>query len=117
VAEECPLHSNVKKAFLEATELDTQVIMRSIQNSHRVWTNEAARKVADLEKEGAGLMDIVRMAAGDKARRMYQEGEVQAGTISCGQGVGLVKKIRPMKDIIGEIICQAEDLRKKLASI
>src|SRR5271157_1586583 len=51
--EECPLHPNLKKAFIEATELDTMVIMRSIQNSHRVWINESARKVADLEKKQA----------------------------------------------------------------
>lgn len=117
VAEECPLHPSLKKSFIEATELDTLVIMRSIQNSHRVWANDAARKVAELEKQQAGLMDIVRMAAGDKARRMYQEGELQAGTISLGQGIGLVNKIRPMKDIIEGIVSQAEDLRKKLAVI
>ena len=117
VAEECPLHPRVKQAILESTENDTLVIMRTIQNSHRVWANDAARKVAELEKQQAGLMEIVRMAGGDKAKRMYQEGDLQAGTISCGQGMGLVKKIMPMKDIIEGIVSQAADLRRKLAVI
>jgi NAD(P)H-dependent flavin oxidoreductase YrpB (nitropropane dioxygenase family) len=115
VAEECPLHPNVKQAIIEATETDTMIIMRTIQNSHRVWANDAARKVAELEKQQAGLMEIVRMAGGDKAKRMYQEGDLQAGTVSCGQGMGLVKKIMPMKDIIEGIVSQAAELRRKLA--
>jgi len=115
VAEECPLHPKLKEALINASELDTMVIMRSVQNSHRAWINEAAKKVSELEKQQAGLQAIVQAAGGDKAKRMYQEGDIQAGVISCGQGVGLVKKVRPMKDIIEGIIYQAEELRKKLA--
>ena len=62
VAEECPLHPNVKKALIEATELDTMVIMRTIQNSHRVWINETTQKVAELEKRQAGLAEIIKVA-------------------------------------------------------
>ena len=115
VAEECPIHPKLKQALIDATELDTMIVMRTIQNSHRVWINEVAKKVAELEKQQAGLQAIVQVAAGEKARRMFQEGDLNAGVISCGQGVGLVKKIMPMKDIIGGIVNQAEELRKKLA--
>jgi NADH:quinone reductase (non-electrogenic) len=115
VAEECPLHPNLKKALIEATELDTMVIMRTIQNSHRAWINETTRKVAELEAQKAGLMEIIKVAGGDKAKRMYQEGDLRAGIMSCGQGVGLVKRIMPMKDIIEGIVSQAADLRQKLA--
>ena len=115
ITEECPLHPDLKRALIGATELDTMVIMRSIQNSHRVWTNEAAKKVAELERLGAGLAEIVKVAGGEKAKRMYQEGDLNAGVISCGQGIGLVKRIMPMKDLIEGIVQQADGLRKKLA--
>jgi NAD(P)H-dependent flavin oxidoreductase YrpB (nitropropane dioxygenase family) len=117
VAEECPIHPRLKQSLIDATELDTMVIMRTIQNSHRVWINETAKKIAEMEKQQAGLQAIVEAAGGDKARRMYEEGDLQAGVISCGQGVGLVKKIKPMKDIIEGIIQQAADLRQKLGSM
>jgi nitronate monooxygenase len=117
VAEECPIHPKLKQALIEATELDTMIVMRSIQNSHRVWINEVARKVAELEKQQAGLPEIVKVAAGEKAKRMFQEGDLNAGVISCGQGVGLVKKVMPMKDIIEGIVHQADELRKKLSFI
>lgn len=117
VAEECPLHPNLKQALINASELDTMIIMRSIQNAHRVWINETAKKVAELEKKQASLEEIVKAAGGDKAKKMFQEGDLQAGVISCGQGIGLVKKIRPMKEIIEGIIYEADELRKKLAAI
>jgi nitronate monooxygenase len=117
VAEECPLHPRLKQALTDATELDTMVIMRTIQNSHRVWINETAKKVAELEKQQAGLQAIIQAGGGDKAKRMFEEGDLQAGVISCGQGIGLVKKVMPMKDIIEGIVHQADELRKKLSLI
>ena len=117
VAEECPIHPKLKQALIEASELDTMILLRSIQNSHRVWINETARKVAELEKKGAGLAEIVQAAGGDRAKKMFLEGNLNAGTIACGQGIGLVKKVMPMKDIIEGIIQQADDLRKKLADM
>ena len=117
LSEECPIHPRLKEALINATELDTMVVMRSIRNSHRVWMNEAARKVAELEKEGAGLEEIIDIASGERGRKMYEGGDVNAGVISCGQGIGLVKKVMPMKEIVEGIIHQADELRKKLSSI
>jgi NAD(P)H-dependent flavin oxidoreductase YrpB (nitropropane dioxygenase family) len=117
VAEECPIHPRLKQSLIEATELDTMVIMRTVQNSHRVWINDTAKRIAEMEKQRAGLQAIVEAAGGDKAKRMYEEGDLQAGVISCGQGVGLVRKVMPMKDIIEGIIQQAADLRQKLGSM
>ena len=115
VSEECPIHLNLKQALLAATEFDTMIVMRSIGNSHRVWINEAAKKVADLDVQNAGLEEIIQAASGIKARKMYQEGDISAGIISCGQGVGLVKKVRPMRVIIEEIMQQAAEVRRQLA--
>lgn len=117
VAEECPIHLNLKKALLGGTEMDTMIVMRSIQNSHRVWTNETAKKVAELDRRQGGLAEIVKVAEGDQTKRFYREGDIQAGVMPCGQGVGLVKKIMPMKDIIERIIYGADELRQKLALI
>jgi NAD(P)H-dependent flavin oxidoreductase YrpB (nitropropane dioxygenase family) len=117
VAEECPLHRNLKEAIIGAAETDTTLVMRTIQNTHRVWVNEAAKRVAELESRGAGLQEIVQAASGKKAKEMYQEGHLHAGVMACGQGVGLVRKIRPMKDIVEDIVHQADDLRRRLAGI
>jgi len=116
VAEECPIHRNLKEALIRATELDTMIVMRGIKNSHRVWTNEASKKVAELERQQAGIEDIIHAASGERVQKMYRNGDVNAGIISCGQGVGLIKKIRPLKEIIEEIVFQADELRRHLVA-
>jgi len=67
--QESPIHENLKKALVQASELDTMLVMRSIGATHRVWNNPAARKVVELESDEAGLEEILKMAAGEKAKK------------------------------------------------
>src|SRR5450759_5548356 len=46
---EAPVHPNVKKALVEASELDTKLIMRALRNTERVLVNASVERV--LEKE------------------------------------------------------------------
>jgi nitronate monooxygenase len=117
LAEECPLHPKVKEALLNASELDTMLIMRSIESTHRVWANTPAKSCLELEKTGAGLREVLNIVAGTKAAVMYQTGDLDAGVISCGQGVGLSRSIKPMKDILDEIMGQAESIVGRYASM
>jgi nitronate monooxygenase len=111
---ECPLHDNLKQAFVQAAETDTNIVMRSIRNTHRVWRNKAAEKIIELEAQKAGLQDIIQVASGENARKMYIEGDCDVGMISCGQGVGLVKDIPTVKELLDRIMKEAEEVIQKL---
>jgi nitronate monooxygenase len=115
LTEECPVHDNLKQALLQATELDTMLIMRSLGATHRVWNNSAARKCAEKESSAADLAEILSIVAGDNARRMYREGDLDAGVISIGQGVGMIHEIPTVKDLFDQIMEQAAETVKKLA--
>lgn len=115
LSEECPVHPNLKKALLEANELDTDVIMRSVGFAHRVWMNEPSKKVAEIEARGGGIDEIYPYVAGEAARRMYEKGEIQAGSISCSQGIGLIRRIMPVKEILEEMMAGAEAAYKSLS--
>ena len=107
---EAPLHDNVKLALINASELDTMLIMRSINSTHRVLANAAAKKCIKLEEKGAQLTEILDIVAGDKAKQMFEKGDIQAGVISCGQGVGLVHDILTVKELFDKIIIQAKNV-------
>jgi NAD(P)H-dependent flavin oxidoreductase YrpB (nitropropane dioxygenase family) len=115
VTREAPIHENLKQALLQASELDTMLIMRSIGATHRVWANTAAKKCADLEASQANLPEILTIVAGDKARMMYREGDLDLGVISCGQCVGLVHDMPTVKELFERIIGEAEGIMKQLA--
>jgi NAD(P)H-dependent flavin oxidoreductase YrpB (nitropropane dioxygenase family) len=113
--QESPIHKELKKALIEASELDTMLIMRSIGATHRVWANRAAKKCVQLEAAHANLPDILSVVAGEKAKSMYERGNLDAGVISCGQGIGLAHDIPTVKELFDRIIAEAEDTVKRLA--
>ncbi len=116
VAKECPIHDNLKRALVAATELDTLPILGSVHNTLRAWKNPAALKVAALEAKQADMWEIFAIVAGTESKRMYQEGDVEAGVIACSQSIGMVSEIRPVKDIIGEMVKEAAAIRERLGA-
>jgi nitronate monooxygenase len=111
---EAPIHDNLKQALVDAQETDTVLVMRSLGNTHRLWKNERADLITELEARKAPLQEIVQAAAGEKDRIMFESGDVSKGTISCGQGVGLCHDIKPMKEIVRDIMREAGEVAKGL---
>ena len=107
VTEECPIHENLKRALIAATELDTLPVLGSLHNTLRAWKNPAALRVAELEANQAGLQEILALVVGTETRRMLQDGDVDAGVIACSQSIGLAHEIQPVAEIITNIIHQA----------
>jgi NAD(P)H-dependent flavin oxidoreductase YrpB (nitropropane dioxygenase family) len=112
--QESPIHKELKQALIEASELDTMLIMRSIGATHRVWANGAARQSVELEAEQANLPEILSVVAGEKAKLMYEKGNLDVGVISCGQGIGLAHDIPTVKELFDRIIAEAADTVKRL---
>lgn len=107
--QECPIHESLKQALVSATELDTMLIMRSV-GTHRVWTNAAATKCAEIEATGASFEEILKIVSGDNSRRVYYEGDLDCGVVPCGQGIGQVHDIPTVKDLFDRIIAQATEV-------
>jgi NAD(P)H-dependent flavin oxidoreductase YrpB (nitropropane dioxygenase family) len=110
LADECPIHADLKQSLLSATELDTDVIMRPVGFAHRVWLNDPAKKVMELEAKGADFSEIYPLVSGEAAKKMYDTGDSDAGTVSCSQGIGLIKKVMPLRDIFAEMMGDAQSI-------
>ena len=109
---EAPVHENVKKAIVAASELDTRLVMRPLRNTERVMTNDAVEELLKIEKEkGADLKfeDIIEQVAGVYPRIMM-EGDMDAGAWSCGMVAGLIDDIPTCKELIDRIMREAEEI-------
>jgi NAD(P)H-dependent flavin oxidoreductase YrpB (nitropropane dioxygenase family) len=113
--QEAPIHPRVKEALVEASELDTMLILRSLGATHRAWINAAAKKCLELENAQADVAEILKVVAGENAKRMYDTGDVDAGILPCGQGIGLVHDIPTIKELFDRIVKEATDLARNLA--
>jgi NADH:quinone reductase (non-electrogenic) len=114
LTEEAPIHGNLKQALLQANETDTVPILGSLHNTLRAWKNAAALQVAEIEAGQGEIVEILSMVAGTKTRRMLQDGEVEAGVIACGQGIGIVDQIAPVSQVIGSMVQEAAAIRDRL---
>jgi nitronate monooxygenase len=109
---EAPIHENVKRALVEASELDTRLIMRPLRNTERVLKNAAVDRLLEKEKQlGANIKfeDIVAEVGGVYPAIM-QRGEMDAGGWSCGMVAGLIHDIPTCKELIDGIMAEAEQL-------
>ena len=97
--QEAPVHQNVKDSIVNASELDTRLIMRSLRNTERVLNNEAVERL--MEKEAAlgdelTFQDIADEVAGVYPKIMH-EGTMEAGAWSCGMAVSYTHLTLPTK--------------------
>lgn len=109
---EAPVHENVKKAILEASELDTRLVMRSLKNTERVLKNAGVDRLLEIERERGPttkIDDIQDFVAGVYPRTMIH-GEMDAGAWSCGMVAGLINDIPTVKELIDRIMSEAEQL-------
>lgn len=108
--QEAPVHPNVKQALVEASELDTRLIMRGLRNTERVLNNPGVERLLEKEKAlGANLtiQDIIPEVAGIYPRVM-KDGDVDAGAWSCGMVAGLIHDVPTVKELIDRIMSEAE---------
>ena len=108
--QEAPVHPNVKQAIVDASELDTRLVMRPLRNTERVLNNAAVERLLEKEKAlGANLKfeDIIEEVAGVYPRIM-QNGEMEAGAWSCGMVAGLIHDVPTVKALIDRIMAEAE---------
>ena len=115
MTQECPIHNKLKQALVGASELETMLIMRSLNATHRVWVNDPAKKCAELEACQAEFMDVLDVIKGENARRMYAEGDTAAGIVACGQCVGLCHDVPTVKELFDRIMAQVDQIRHRLA--
>ena len=117
---EAPVHPNVKQALVEASELDTRLIMRGLRNTERVLTNAGVERLIAKEKElGADLKfeDILPEVAGIYPKVM-QEGDVDSGAWSCGMVAGLIHDVPTVGELVDRIMSEADDLiRQRLVGL
>ncbi|MFT4768283.1 MAG: NAD(P)H-dependent flavin oxidoreductase YrpB (nitropropane dioxygenase family) [Glaciecola sp.] len=117
---EAPVHENVKQAILEATELDTRLVMRPLRNTERVLNNPAVERILATEKaRGKELEfgDIAAEVAGVYPRVMM-DGEVDCGAWSCGMVAGLINDIPTCEELISRIMADAEQMiRQRLSGM
>jgi len=109
---EAPVHQNVKQSVLDASELDTRLIMRGLRNTERVLKNKAVDELVALEKErgDAITFDEVAPFVVSKYVDIMKNGIMDEGAWSCGMVAGLIHDIPTCQELIDNIMNEAHEI-------
>lgn len=116
---EAPVHDAVKQAYLDNDERGTTLIFRSLRNTARVARSAVSDEVVRrLDRPGATFADVQDLVAGASARRVLEEGDLDAGIVWAGMVQGLIHDIPTCKELIDRIMAEATALiRDRLAGL
>lgn len=101
--EESPIHPRIKQHIVQSKESDTIHIFRTLRNTARVFKNKVAVEVVEKEKAGAQFKDIQHLVAGARGRKVYEDGDPDAGIWSAGITVGLIHDIPSCEKLVADI--------------
>ncbi|MGT2711069.1 nitronate monooxygenase [Streptococcus oriscaviae] len=112
-ATECPIPDSYKQAVLEAVDTSTVVTGRKFGAPVRCIRNSLTTKYLELESQDISRHELEKITMGALAKAV-KEGDVENGSLMAGQIAGLVKEIKPAKEIIQQIFNEAKEVLGKL---
>lgn len=109
VADESIVHDNYKQKIIDAKDIDSTVTGRSTGHPVRSLRNQMTRDYLKLEKDGKSFEELELLTLGS-LRNAVIDGDVTNGSLMAGQIAGLINKKQSCKEIIEEIIQEANNI-------
>jgi nitronate monooxygenase len=106
---EAPIHENIKRALVAASERDTRLIFRTMHNTARVLRNTISEEVIAAEAKGCQFADIKHLVAGARGRDALTTGNPDGGVIAAGQVVGLIGDIPSCAELIERMVNECRE--------
>jgi NADH:quinone reductase (non-electrogenic) len=110
--QEAPVHAALKQALCDATERDTNLIFRSMNNTSRVLKNAVSNEVvaAETRPGGCTFEEVRHLVAGARGRTAWESGLIDGGVLTAGMVVGLIDDIPSCAQLIERITqeCRAQ---------
>ncbi|HHU24467.1 MAG: DUF561 domain-containing protein [Bacilli bacterium] len=110
---EAPIHANYKQLILEANDTATIVTGRQAKAPVRVLKNKMAREYLRLAEQGVALEELEKLTLGS-LRKAVTQGDLESGSFMAGQVAGMIKEIKPVREIIKDLFDKINDYKNKL---
>ncbi|RQO49348.1 nitronate monooxygenase [Rhodococcus sp. KBW08] len=108
--DESPIHRNIKDAIVAASEVDTELIFRSLRNTARVARNSISQEVVEILSSGGKFEDVRDLVAGVRGRAVFDSGDPEAGIWTAGTVQGLIHDIPTVGELVERIVAESEAL-------
>ncbi len=115
-SQECIAHPRFKQKLLESRDRDTVVTGVTTGHPIRCIENKLARKFQEAERAGASPEELDKLGVGS-LRAGVIEGDVEMGSLMAGQICGLINDIKPVRQIIQDVLAEAMTVLDRLSAV
>ncbi|KAJ5457035.1 enoyl- reductase I [Penicillium desertorum] len=99
---EAPIHINIKQAIVDASEHDTELVMRRWTNTSRYFKNKVASEALKIERTSTAgkFEEIAPFVSGKRGREVFINGDKDFGVWTAGQVIGLIHDIPTCQELL-----------------
>lgn len=115
-SEESSAHEAFKQVVVDAKEGDTQLTLKELAPV-RLIKNKFYNDVQDLYKTAPTVEDLKTLLGRARAKRGMFEGDLEEGELEIGQISGLIHDIKPVAEIVSEMISEFEQSKKQVEKL
>ena len=116
VSRESSASEAFKQLCVELGEDGTMLALKKISPT-RLIKNELFAKIAEAESRGAEADELRQLLGRAASKRGIFEGELTNGELEIGQIVGAIREVKPVAEIMDDIITDFEETKRRLAEI
>ena len=113
-SEESSAHQAFKQVVVDAKEGDTQLTLKELAPV-RLIKNKFYNDLQELYKTRPPPEQLKELLGRARAKRGMFEGDLEDGELEIGQIAGLIHDIKPVADIVKEMVAEFEEARKNVA--
>ncbi len=111
-SEECQIHPVYKQLVVEAKDTDNVVTGRSTGHPCRNLKTKFSKRLSGGEMNGTITPDEFEKITLGSTRKAVVDGNLEEGSFLCGLIAGMINDVKPCREIIEEMMAQAEKLMK-----
>lgn len=114
-SEESSAHQAFKQVVVDAKEGDTQLTLKELAPV-RLVKNKFFNDLQELYKTAPTPEQLKELLGRARAKRGMFEGDLDDGELEIGQIAGLIHNIKPVADIVNDMVTEFEEAKKQISS-
>jgi enoyl-[acyl-carrier protein] reductase II len=115
-SEESSAHQAFKQVVVDAKEGDTQLTLKELAPV-RLIKNKFYNEVQELYKTAPTPEQLKELLGRARAKRGMFEGDLDDGELEIGQIAGLIHDIKPVADIVNEMVKEFEEAKQHIIAL
>ncbi len=115
-SEESSSHQAFKQSIVDAKEGDTQLTLKEL-GPVRMIKNKFFEEIQELYKKSPSVEQLQALLGRARAKKGMFEGDLDDGELEIGQIAGLIHDIKPVKQIVDDLVSELELAKKELKNM